>query len=494
MSSPKMLPIAALAILYYLPLIQAEEPMLQVLVTQSGLNGVGEVGVEYLSQIFPGMSLSSLSGDYDDPILGLLKVGYVHWYIRDVHFFEITLPTTTVASDPDAEHFMWSVSDAGFIARGYLNYTYHTLLGLVTVSNSVPFNMTVSGVDITVNSTITKNALGLPQVNVLGCKCVIGTTTIHFETVLGWVYNLFNDAIANDLKEALEEKVCEGATHTVDKHANAVMNTTSLDMPMNNGINIGCRLRDNPSLLTELVKAAIVCQISLPGFPPITFSPLPMPALIPPNKMMATAISAEIFNLVEALLYAAHKFDNVLDDSNTQGGNIFLKTDCATNETCIGTLFPEMAVNYTGWKIVIDVRLLEARKVLISTTDISITGRFTAEIRAINQTSEEIVSLYNFNCTTIRHNSYIIVGLNIQYKPLNGEYSSIEFVPALDDATSRNILISFVFENLRLNYMKNLAGGLFTLPKVDGISWIDPVITQINGAIVFTTNVAFTPF
>ena len=61
-------------------------------------------------------------------------------------------------------------------------------------------------------------------------------------------------AIADDLKEALEAKVCEGATHTVDMHAIAVVNITSLDMLLNNGINVGCQLRDNPSVLTGLNK------------------------------------------------------------------------------------------------------------------------------------------------------------------------------------------------------------------------------------------------
>jgi hypothetical protein len=219
-----------------------------------------------------------------------------------------------------------------------------------------------------------------------------------------------------------------------------------------------------------------------------------MPAITPPDKMIATAISIEILNLINTQLFDAHKFDYVLDYSNTQGGDTFFKTtDCDINETCIGTLFPEIAANYSGWKIVIDVKALEPRKAFMSATEFYITGKFAGKIKAINETSDETVSLYNFIYTLKRYSSFIIVGLNIQHKPLNVEFSTLEFVPAYEDVTSANILLAFVIENLRIKF-KALVNGLITLPKMVGMSWIDPQLTQIDGAIVFSANVAFTPF
>jgi hypothetical protein len=491
-----MLPLAALALLCCLSSTQAEEPLLQVLVTSPGLNKVGEVGVEFFSEIFPGMSVSSLEGDYNCPPLGLVCLGNVHWYVRDVTFYEINLPTTTVVTDPDAERFRWSVNNASFLARGYLNYTYHILFGLVVVSNSVPFNLSVSGADITVNVTVTKNFLGLPRVDVLGCKCVIHTTTVHFGTLVpGLVYNLFNQAIAEDLKEALQVKVCEGAMHTVDTHANEVLGTTSLDLPIGgpNGIYVSCKLRDNPSLLTELVKAPIVCQVSLPGSDPITFTPSPMPAITTPDKMLVTAISVELLNMVLAQLYESHKFDFIVDESNSHPDTFMKTTDCAVDVPCIGTLFPEIAANYSGWKIEIVVKELEPRKFFISTTDIRSVSRSNAEIKAINTTSDEIVSLYNFTFTRTRYCRFVLVGLDLQQTSLNLVFSPIDIEPAYEDSTGTDIFLNFVTNNLGYR-VGPISGGVLSLPKTNGMAWINPEITLIDGAILFHTDVVFTPF
>src|ERR1043165_7748811 len=99
-----------------------------------------------------------------------------------------------------------------------------------------------------------------------------------------------------------------------------------------------------------------------PGYSPVSFPPRPIPAFVTTNKMIATAFSENFQDLYHAQLFETHFFDFVFDDSNTQPATFLKTSDCPIGDTCIGTLFPEIAANYTGWKIVIEFRLVEPGK------------------------------------------------------------------------------------------------------------------------------------
>uniref|UniRef100_A0A914UXW4 Lipid-binding serum glycoprotein N-terminal domain-containing protein n=1 Tax=Plectus sambesii TaxID=2011161 RepID=A0A914UXW4_9BILA len=73
------------------------------------------------------------------------------------------------------------------------------------------FEASISNVGLDIQMQLANSALGKPQISNVGCSADIGNFNfkIHDAGIVGWFVNLFHDMIKKELKNKVQEQVCE---------------------------------------------------------------------------------------------------------------------------------------------------------------------------------------------------------------------------------------------------------------------------------------------
>jgi lipopolysaccharide-binding protein len=468
---------------------QLLNPGAKVRLTQSGLNYAANVAVDVMAREIRGKAIPNQSGRNN------MDVGKVNWEIKNIQISEFTKPGATVTVNPN-DAMTWTMTDAGIKTTGDWRYEYKVWKFRARDHGS--FTITVRGASTTVSVTMGRNPLtGRPTVRTLTCACSIDNVDVQFRGGRSWLYNLFSSAIERPLKRELEKAVCEGATKAIDTSGNEELATLPVDVRLKQGVTVDCRLLNDPVMGQGYIEISTKSQATYPGdSSPIPFlaPPISSPTSTLPQRMVTAYLSQYVANTLGHVLHKHRLLRHRLTvlDISSQSAKAFLTTTCPSG-TCFGTLFPAAELSYPEARIELDMETVEAPTLEI--TPRAAMARFKAKVDVIAKLPS------GANETIINLEVSVAVGVSTTVDANKVKATVTELTPSIEvkgsllgslPSAKLSFLLQYAADNFVVPQLNEIGDEGFEIPNMDGVEFVRPLLTLVDGALVLSTDVRYT--
>ena len=215
--------------------------------SQAAISLAGNAGVDVVVRQLWAAQMPNFNGTTDVTLLGLITLAEVNWMVSNIDVTNVTSPTSFVGLDSG---FNWTMTDAGITVTGNVSYV-DTVLGLLSYGDASQFTLTTSGVSANISLSLYADSNGRPGTSIENCSCTIDQVAIAFSGGLLTVYNLFSGSVEDKLQAELQVAVCASATDAINNSGNQQLSTINVNVPLNNGDLVDCRMTSNPSIGTD---------------------------------------------------------------------------------------------------------------------------------------------------------------------------------------------------------------------------------------------------
>ncbi|XP_071428810.1 bactericidal permeability-increasing protein-like isoform X1 [Pithys albifrons albifrons] len=277
--------VACVALAQCLALTTATNPGFVVRITQAGLDYAHQHGITILEKELAQLKLPDISGDSR-----VLRVGKVHYELSSLHLRSFHLPYSRISPVPNVG-LQVSISNA----FAELDGDWRVKVFFVRGHGS--FNLKVENVYIKVSLRLGSDGTGKPTVSTSDCSTRISNVRVHFSGRLGWLYNLFHNAIESRFKKILETKVCDSVAKSVHNDLQRYLRTLPVTASIDARAGIDYSLVAPPSATAQSLDAALKGEFySLAHRSTVPFSPLPLSFPSDHDHMVYFGVSSYFFN------------------------------------------------------------------------------------------------------------------------------------------------------------------------------------------------------
>jgi len=177
---------------------------------QQGLDYVRAIGIPYLCKAIRDINIPDVSGVTDSPIG---KFGYT---IANVSLFEVTIPKSNLTVN-QAKGLTISATNATLSIRA--NWKYKQL-GWPHISDSGSCDLGMKQIAIGITLNVDTKDEKIPKVITNDASLKIGRIKVRFYGGASWLYNIFADSIASDVKGTFEKLVVNEMVALISKEGN----------------------------------------------------------------------------------------------------------------------------------------------------------------------------------------------------------------------------------------------------------------------------------
>ncbi|XP_037668215.1 lipopolysaccharide-binding protein-like [Choloepus didactylus] len=264
---------------------ETSNPGIVARITREGLEYAHRHGVATLKNERSNIKLPDFSGLFSFSWLG--EVSY------DFHSLKI-------------HHFVVQHSELELLPQrgvgAFLFNDYVSLSGMWKVKKAFmslagSFDLSVDGIIMSVSLNLGKDHFGRPTASVGHCSSSIGRVSIDISGNLSWMLNLFQERIEKNLKNMLEQKICNVVRKAVTSRLQPYLQTLPVTWMIDEVAGIDYRLVGAPLVSSQSLDMLFKGEF----FNRRQRSPIPFeaPAIMLPQKhdrMIYFAVSEYVFN------------------------------------------------------------------------------------------------------------------------------------------------------------------------------------------------------
>ncbi|XP_022058181.1 bactericidal permeability-increasing protein [Acanthochromis polyacanthus] len=337
-----MLP-AVIALLMLLSCTSGQNPAIQVILTNKGLQYGKHTGVGLIQEKLESITLPDISGEVD------IKIGRVHYTLTGIAVKQCDLPEPSVQFFQDAAGF--KTSSLGLNAA--LAGGWRTRFGIIHDGGS--FDMTMFGVDVTSVVGLGKDPDGHLFITSISCDAVVGDVNINFHGGASFMFQPFVRYFKGRIRNEIQSGICSAVNGSVEKlelHLQAmnvsfdVNEVLTLDLPLT-GTPIIDASRLNLGLKGEFYS------IRAHKEPPFKAQPFTMPQQ--PDFMLSVGLSDFTLNSASYGYYSDGLLQILIDDSM-----IPPTSPIHLNTTYMGMFAPQLPEKFPGLLMDLQVYAREA--------------------------------------------------------------------------------------------------------------------------------------
>ncbi|KPP64074.1 LBP (LPS binding protein)/BPI (bactericidal/permeability-increasing protein)-1 precursor-like [Scleropages formosus] len=301
-----------------------------------------------------------------------------------MHITNLGLPASSLGLVPGSGLSL-SISDAFISLNGHWHVKY-----LKFIKDSGSFDLTVSGLTISVTMGVNSDETGRPTVSSSNCAASVGHVSIEFHGGASWLYNLFSSFIENALRSAIQNQICP-LVHDAISDINPHLKTMNVLAQVDKYAEI------EYSLVTSPVVSNTFIQFSLKGEfykigqhqePPFSAPPFSLPQTN--GSMLYLGLSSFIANSAGFVYHNAGVLGlYVTDDMIPSSSPLRLNTKT------FGAFIPEIAKRFPNMMMKLLVKTLEPPRITFEPNNVTLQANGTVTAYAIlpNNTLEALFIL-----------------------------------------------------------------------------------------------------
>ncbi|XP_060045762.1 lipopolysaccharide-binding protein isoform X2 [Erinaceus europaeus] len=290
-------------------------PGLVARITSKGLEYVAKEGLITLRHEMNGITLPDFTGDFKMSRLGR---GHYEFYRLKVHSCE--LPSASL-SPLHGQALSLSISNAYLRVKG----EWKVRKSFMKLQGS--FDIQVEGITIS-SDLLLGEASGRPTVTVSRCSSHIQDVEVDLSGDLGWLLNLFHNAIESRFRRELESKICEMVQNVVTSNLQPYLQTLSVTAEIDSLISVDYSLMEAPRTTAQMLDVMFKGEFFHrdPRTPVGILAPV-MSLPEEHHRMVYFAISDYVFNTASLAYYHAGYLNfSITDDVIPPSSNIRLTT------------------------------------------------------------------------------------------------------------------------------------------------------------------------
>uniref|UniRef100_A0A667XV93 Bactericidal permeability-increasing protein n=1 Tax=Myripristis murdjan TaxID=586833 RepID=A0A667XV93_9TELE len=298
-----MLP-SLLISLIFATLTGGENPAIQVILNNKGLQYGKNVGAGWIQDNLKRVTLPDISGKISIGFLG--SVGYT---LTGVSVKQCDFPEPSVQFQEDISGFKSSISGLSVALTG----GWRTHYGLIHDGGS--FDLAVFDVDVTSTAKLGEDADGHLSISSVNCSADVGDIKMRFRGGASAIIQFFVDNFRGYIVGEMERHICPAVNQYIDafEHHLQAMNVS---FPVDPFLGIDLSLTNLPSVdassLTLGLKGDFY-QIKSHAGPPFKAGPFTLPKQ--PGFMMSVGFSEFTLNSASYVYFSAGLFSRLVNDS-----------------------------------------------------------------------------------------------------------------------------------------------------------------------------------
>ncbi|KAI7795323.1 bactericidal permeability-increasing protein-like [Triplophysa rosa] len=480
-----MLVWCVLTLLALVPVSTATSPGVKVKLTQKGLEYGRQLGIATLQQRFSTISLPDQSGTEK------VVIGKVEYSVTGIRIVNLGLPTSTVEL-VSGTGVRLSIDNANIKAQGNWRVRY---LRFIKASGS--FDLTVSGVTISVTIAVNNDNRGRPSVSMTSCTADVRDVDVRFSGRLSWLYNLFRSFIERPIRNSLQAQICPLVAKSIPD-INTELATLNVVAKVDKYVEIDYSMLGSALLSSESIDLGlkgVFYNIGQRNEPP--FSPKPFSLPSQNTKMLYIGLSAFTVNSAAFAYHNAGAFSfDITDD--LIGGFISPDSDFRLNTETFEASFPQVAKLYPGLKMRLLVKTVKEPIITFEPNNVTVQVSSTVTAYVIHQ-NNTLSPLFVLSLEASASAKVNIAGLNlIASVTLNRIHLSLDksYVGNIEVASPQE---SSEFDNLLKTILEftvipkvnaRLLNGV-PLPAMGKIKLVNPQLVVVKDYLLIGTDGQF---
>ncbi|XP_065884847.1 bactericidal permeability-increasing protein-like isoform X2 [Dysidea avara] len=464
----------------------AVNPGLQLAITEKGLKYVADVGIPLLIEQLKTATIPPMSGRADTP------VGHFDYDLSNIKLQSFAIPTYSLTS---VHAVGLQLQASRMSASVHADWHYR--------EESWPHVSDSGSADISMSSSSLKLSLALGRdttnnhftIETTGCSINIGHLSVDFHGGASWLYNLFNDQIADSLKDSLVKSLCSTADQYIDTSGKAAVESIPIVAKIDSTSEINYELISDPDFQPAYIQTqhkGEFYSIAKPVEAPITAPPIPPATSVDYSKMMYVWVSTYVVNSA-AFVY---RQSGILAYNITPSSS--LPPGVSINTDFFGAFIPELSKRYPHMDMVLDITAGQYPEAVVANNTISLNvpGTLVAMVKLPNNTLTTVFTLgllifTKAQVTLASRSGVEVIGfqdtlLSIDIKLISSEIGTF-------DVNSLQKSLQLIATYVIIPDINNYGTNGIPVPTVSGLSFVDPVITLGNNYIQIATDVNFKP-
>lgn len=326
-----MLP-PVLVVLTLISLTCAQNPAIQVILTNKGLQYGKHVGAGWIQEKLDVVSLPDISGEF-----GIGILGSVDYTLTGTTITKCDFPEPSVQFYQNTTGFKTSIPGLSIALSG----SWMTHYGIIHDGGS--FDMAIFNMDVTSVVELGKDPDGHLSVTSVSCDAQVGDVNIQFHGGASWLFQPLVEHFKGRIKDKIQGNICpwvEEYISTLEYHLQAmrvsfdVDDIFAFDLPLT-----GTPIIDAASM--NLGLKGEFYNIRTHAEPPFKAQPFTVPQ--PPGYMLSVGLSDFTLNSASYGLYSAGLLQALINDSM-----IPPYIPLHLNTSAMGPFIPELPKMFPG--------------------------------------------------------------------------------------------------------------------------------------------------
>ncbi|XP_076597365.1 bactericidal permeability-increasing protein [Chaetodon auriga] len=326
-----MLP-SVIVVLMLLPFACGENPAVQVILTNKGLQYGKHVGAGWIQDKLESVVFPDISGEIPISIFG-----NIDYTLTGITITKCDFPEPSVEFYQDARGFKTSMSGLSVALTG--GWTTH--FGFIHSSGT--FDMAIFSVDVTSVVQLGKDADGHLSVASASCDAQVGNLDIQFKGGTSWIFQPLVEHFKGSVKGEIKDKICPNVEESIvmlESHLQAMKVSFDVDRDLTLELPLtGLPIIDASSLNLGL-KGEFYSN-KTHAEPPFEAKPFTMPKQS--GYMLAVGLSEFTLNSASYGYYSAGLLQALINDSMIPpGSHVHLNT------SSMGPFIPQLPKLFPG--------------------------------------------------------------------------------------------------------------------------------------------------
>nr|ARV86002.1 bactericidal/permeability-increasing protein 1 [Sinohyriopsis cumingii] len=489
-----------LVIFGYMETVKAKSPGSKAMITNNGL--------KYVKEKSPGFKTRITSNGFNyanrvamDTLVANIRTfsvpdqhgesGSFQYDLTNLRVTGFTEPQSSILILPGAG-LKWTANGAGVSMHGNFRYTFRKRW-LPTIRGSGTFDISVYGLDFSINMIFGVDVNGRPTIAASGCSCGIYRVKIKFHGRWAWLYNLFSRLVENRVRKILINKICDIVTKQINEDMEKKLASLPVTIKIFGHFLLDYRLLQVPTFQSSYMETFHKGEISWLGDErEAPFQPHTLADIGDTQKMMYLWISDYMFN---TLGYAAQMHNYLVlnitaaDLPPNQRG--ILNTTC-TSFLCFGNLIPQLQKNFPNSTV--ELNLFSGRPPTMNITPgelkVNCSGKIVLYARQNDKNRTYVMSTMATMETT--------VNVSVSNERVHGKINGIMLLLNVTDSAvgpinSRfiQILINSVLKAVLIPKINEFGNKGFPLPVTGKIRFVNTSLRLLKHTMVIETDLKY---
>lgn len=302
-SFSKMLPSVIVALML-VSLTCGENPAIQVVLTNKGLQYGKHVGAGWIQEKLELVTLPDISGK-----VGMGILGSIDYTLTGIRITKCDFPEPSVEFNPDPVGFKTSTSGLSVAISGDWRTHY------IAIHDGGTFNMALFNVDVASVVQLGKDADGHMSVTSVSCSASIGNVDVQFSGGASWIFQPFVKHFKGRIRGEIESEICPAVEKFI-VNLEYSLQATNVSFDVNQDLSLDVPLTDVPVIEASSLNLGLKGEfysIKTHQEPPFEAQPFTMSEHA--GYMLSVGLSEFTVNSAAFGYFSAGLLQTVINDS-----------------------------------------------------------------------------------------------------------------------------------------------------------------------------------